>query len=136
MFLLHWPNWFDIQEVKGDAESWIDRFKDFEETTECPTFVQAQVCRAKHQAEHPQEPVFEDNVDDDAAEAEEQPDWVDVYAGQNQRYDEVEKDFDYDVGGEQYDWSSISINLPEDKDPKTCLADTTKQAARRTGTGT
>ena len=128
MLLLHWPNWFDIQEVKGDAESWTDRFKDFFGTSECPTSVKAQVCRAKHQAEHPQEPVFEDNLDDDAAEAEEQPDWVDVYAGQNQRYEGVEKDFDYDDGGEQYDWSSISINLPEGKDPKTWLADTTKQA--------
>ena len=43
----------------------------------------------------------------------------DVYAGQNQRYEDVEKDFDYDDGGEQCDWSSISINLPEGKDPKT-----------------
>ena len=24
MLLLHWPNLFDIQEEKGDAESWID----------------------------------------------------------------------------------------------------------------
>ena len=95
-------------------------------TSECPTFAKAQVCRARHQTEHPQEPVFEDNLDDDAAEAEEQPDWVDVFAGQNQRYEGVEKDFDYVDGGEQYDWSSISINLPEGKDPKTWLADTTK----------
>ena len=29
MFLLHWPSWFELQEVKRDAESWIDRFKDF-----------------------------------------------------------------------------------------------------------
>lgn len=92
MLLLHWPNWFEIQEVKGDAESWIDRFKDFLATNECPTFVKAQVSKAKHYAEHPQEPVFEDNVDDDAVEEEEQPDWVDVYAGQNQRYEGVEKD--------------------------------------------
>ena len=33
--LLHWPRWFDIQEVKGDAESWIDRFVDFLSTDEC-----------------------------------------------------------------------------------------------------
>lgn len=69
----------------------------------------------------------EDNVDDDAVE-EEQPDWVDVYAGRNQRYEGVEKDFDYDDGGEQYDWSSISISLPEGKDPKKWLEDTIKQA--------
>ena len=81
MLLLHWPNWCGIQEVKGDAES--DRFKEFVGTTKCPTFVKAQVCKVKHQAEYPQEPAFEDNVHDGAAEAEEQPDWVDVYAGQN-----------------------------------------------------
>ena len=33
--LLHWPSWFDIPEVKGDAESWIDRFVDFLSTDEC-----------------------------------------------------------------------------------------------------
>ena len=127
MLLLHWPNWFNIQEVKGDAESWIDRFKDFVVTDECPLFVKAQVSKAQRYAEHPQEPVFEDDVDDNADEAEEQPDWVDVYAGQNQRYEGVEKDFDYDDGGEQYDWSSTSINLPEGKDPKKWLEETIKQ---------
>ena len=127
MLLLHWPNWFDIQEVKGDAESWIDRFKDFLATDQCPLFLKAQVAKAQHYAEHPQEPVFEDDMADDAVEAEEQPDWIDVYAGQNQRYEGVEKDFDYDDGGEQYDWSSISIDLPEGKDPKTWLQERIKQ---------
>ena len=127
MLLLHWPNWFDIQEVKGDAESWIDRFKDFLATDQCPLFVKAQVAKAQRYAEHQQEPVFEDDMDDDAVEAEEQPDWIDVYAGQNQRYEGVEKDFDYDDGGEQYDWSSLSIDLPEGKDPKTWLQERIKQ---------
>ena len=36
--LLHWPSWFDIQEVKGDAESWIVRFVDFLSTDECNHF--------------------------------------------------------------------------------------------------
>ena len=74
----------------------------------------------------------EDNVDDDAVE-EEQPDWVDVYAGQNQRYEGVEKDFDYDDGGEQYDWSSISISLPEGKDPKKWKIPSSKLKNRRLG---
>ena len=47
MLLLHWPSWFDIQEVKGDAESWIDRFKDFFASDDCPTFVKAQVAKAQ-----------------------------------------------------------------------------------------
>lgn len=75
MLLLHWPIWFDIQEVKGDAESWIDRFTDFICSAECPTFIKAQ-----RYAEHPQEPAFEEDEDKDAAVGEEQPDWVDVYA--------------------------------------------------------
>ena len=109
MLLLHWPNWFDIQEVKGDAESWIDRFTDFICSGECPTFVKAQVTKAQHYAEHPQEPVFEEEEDEDAAVAEEQLDWVDVYAGQNQIFEGVERDLDYDDGGEEYDWSSTCI---------------------------
>ena len=121
MLLFPWPNWFDIQEVKGDAESWIDRFKDFLRTSECPKFVKAQVCKAQRYAEHPQEGVFEEDEDDDAVEAEEQPDWVDDYAGQNQRYEGVEKDFDYDDGGDEYDWNSTCIILPEGRDPKKWL---------------
>lgn len=27
MLLLHWPNWFNIEEVEVDAESWIDCFR-------------------------------------------------------------------------------------------------------------
>ena len=115
MLLLHWPNWFDIQDVKGDTDSWFDRFKEFVSTNECPMFVKAQIVKAQRHAEHPQEDVFEE-VEDEDVEAEQQPDWVDIYAGQNQRYEGVKKDFDYDDGGEGYDWSSISINLPEDKD--------------------
>ena len=118
MLLLHWPNWFNIQEVKGDAESWTDRFVGFLSTRECPTFVKAQVEKAQLLGGRPQEPVFEEEEDDDALEAEEQPDWVDVYAGQNQRYEGVERDFDYDDGGG---------NLPEGKDPKTWLQEAIKE---------
>ena len=127
MLLLHWPNWFDIQEVKGDAESWIDQFRDFVSTSDCPAFVKAQVSKAQRYADHPQEPVFEEDEGDDAVEAEEQLDWVDVYAGQNQRYEGIEKDFDYDDGGDDYDWSSPSIILPEGKDPKRWLQESIKE---------
>ena len=126
MLLLHWPSWFDIQEVKGDAESWIDRFKDFFASDDCPTFVKAQVAKARRFADHPQEPVFEEDEEDDAVEAEEQPDWVDVYAGQNQIYEGVERDFDYEDGGEDYDWSSTRIILPEGKDPTKWLQESIK----------
>ena len=127
MLLLHWPNWFDIQEVKGNAESWIDRFTDFICTAECPTFVKAQVSKAQHYAEHPQEPVFEEDEDEDAVVAEEQPDWVDVYAGQNQIFEGVERDLDYDDGGEEYDWSSTCIMVPEGEDPKMWLQERIKE---------
>ena len=48
--------------------------------------MKALVAKAQRYADHPQEPVFEEDEEDDAVEAEEQPDWVDVYAGQNQIY--------------------------------------------------
>ena len=126
MLLLHWPSWFHIQEVKGDADSWIDRFKDFFASDDCPTFVKAQVAKARRFADHPQEPVFEEDEEDDAVEAEEQPDWVDVYAGQNQMYDGVERDFDYNDDGEEYDWRSSRIILPEGKDPTKWLQESIK----------
>ena len=131
MLLLHWPDWFDIQEVKGDTESWIDRFTGFISSDEYPAFVKAQVAKAQRYAEHPQEQVFEDDTDYDAAEAEEQPDWVDVYAGQNQRYEGVEKDFDFDDGGEDYDWNSTCTVLPEGKDPKKWLDEMIKDDEER-----
>ena len=102
MLLLHWPNWFDIQEVQGDADSWIGRFKDFVLTNDCPKFVKAQVAKAQRYAEHPQEPIFEEDEDDDVVEAEEQPDWVDVYA-------------------------VPCMILPERKDPKKWLQETIKE---------
>ena len=126
MLLLHWPSWFDIQEVKGDAESWIDRFKDFFTSDVCPTFVKAQVAKAQRFADHPQEPVFEYDEEDDPVEVEEQPDWVDVYAGQNRMYECVERDFDYDDGEEDYDWSSTGIILPEGKYPTKWLQESIK----------
>ena len=131
MLLLHWPNWFNIQEVKEDAESWIERFTDFISSNECPAFVKAQVAKAQRYAEQSQEPVFVEDEDDDAVEAEQQPDWVDVYAAQNQRYEGVEKDLDYDDGGEDYDWNSTCIVLPGDKDPKKWLEEIIKEDEQR-----
>ena len=52
---------------------------------------------------------------------------MDVYAGQNQRYESVEKDFNYDDGGEDYDWSSTCIILPEGKEPKKWLQESIKE---------
>ena len=52
-------------------------------------------------------------MDDDAVEEQKQPNWVNGYAGQNQRYEGLEKDLDYNDGGEQYHWTSILINFPK-----------------------
>ena len=51
---------------------------------------------------------------------------MDVYAGQNQIYEGVERDFDYDDGGEDYDWSSTRIILPKGKDPTKWLQESIK----------
>jgi len=89
--------------------------------------VKAQVAKAQRYAEHPQEPIFEEEDDDDAVEAEDQPDWVNVYGGQNQIYEGIERDFNYDDGGEEYDWSSTCMILPERKDPKKWLQQSIKE---------
>ena len=112
--------------MKGDAESWIGRFKDFFESDDCPIFVKAQVAKTRRFAHHPQEPVFKEDEADDAVEAEEQLDWVDVYAGQNQIYEGLEKDFEYNDGGEDNDWSSTRIILPEGNDPSKWLQESIK----------
>ena len=51
-----------------------------------PTLLKTYVAKARRYADHPQEPVFDEDEGDNAVEAEEQPDWVDVYAGQKQIY--------------------------------------------------
>ena len=81
--------------------------------------MRAQVEKAQLLAGRPQEPVFHE--EDVPVEAEEQPDWVNVYAGQNQRYEGIEREFYDDDGGDDYDWTSTSINIPQGKDPKTWL---------------
>ena len=59
-----------------------------------------------------------------------------VYARQNQRYEGVEKDLDYDDGGEDYDWNSTCIVLPEGKDPTKWLEEIIKEdEERETQTG-
>lgn len=105
MPLLHWPRWFEIQEVKGDAVSWVDCFKDFVSTEGRPTFARAQLAKAQCYVDHLQENVFEEEEEkeDGAVEAEEQPDWTDVYAGKNQRSKGVKKELDCDDRGEDYD---------------------------------
>ena len=40
-----------------------------------------------------------------------------------QRHEGVEGDFDYDECGDDYDWTSTSINIPQGKDPKTWFQD-------------
>jgi len=47
----------------------------------------------------------------------------------------VESSMRLQYGGEQYDWSSISINLPEGNNPKTWLGDTNKQAKEQETVG-
>lgn len=128
MLLLHWPSWFTIQKVKREGDSWIDRFQTFLISNNCPVFVKAQVRKAQQLADHQPEERYEDGGDeDDACEAEEQPDWVDVYAGHNQRYEGVENDFQYDDGGDQYDWSSTSIEVPTTADTRKWLQNRIKE---------
>lgn len=52
---------------------------------------------------------------------------MDVYAGQNQIFEDVERDLDYDDGGEEYDWSNTCIMVPEGEDPKMRLQERIKE---------
>ena len=85
------PTEMDIIRVRGQGKD--DTHKDFRVRRH-------RVGGALRFADHPQEPVFEEDEEDYAVEAEQQPEWVDVYAGQNLRYEGVKKGFDYDDGGE------------------------------------
>ncbi|EDO35599.1 predicted protein, partial [Nematostella vectensis] len=120
MMLLHWPNWFRLDELKSADESWKDAFSRYVITDQCPMFVKALVVKASRQAEGAREPTYESDGEDEPADAEEQPDWVDIYAGPNQTYEGVEE-FQYDDGGENFDWSSSTIVIPETADPKVWL---------------
>ena len=46
---------------------------------------------------------------------------------QNQIYEGVEKDLDYDDHGEEYDWSSTCLMPPEGEDPKMWLQERSKE---------
>ena len=128
MLLLHWPNWFTIQEVKSDEESWIERFEPFVISDNCPGFVKAQVQKAQQLAlRQPEEEYGESDDEDEACEAQEQPDWVEVYAGHNHHYEGVENEFQYDDGGDQYDWSSTSLHIPAVEETKQWLEDCIKE---------
>ncbi|EDO33521.1 predicted protein [Nematostella vectensis] len=87
---------------------------------QCPMFVEAIVVNASRQAEGAREPTYESDGEDEPADAEEQPDWVDNYTGPNQTYESV-KEFQYDDGAEDFDWSSSTIVIPETADPKVWL---------------
>ena len=55
---------------------------------------------------------------------------MDVYAGQNQIFQGVERDLDYDDGGEDYHWSSTCVMVPEGEDPKMWLQERMKVLVR------
>lgn len=63
MLLLHWPSWFNIEEVQGEEESWIQHFKSFVVSDHYPTFVKAQVLKAEHIANHQPEEQHEEEQD-------------------------------------------------------------------------
>ena len=113
MMLLHCPSWFSIQEVKRDEESWNECFETFLASDDSPTFVKAQVIKAQQAANHQPDDQYEENEDEDESEAVEQPDWVGVYASPNHQLEGVESEFQYDDGGDQFDWNNTSIPLPD-----------------------
>lgn len=111
MLLLHWPNWFNLEDIKGEDESWVECFELFLESEECPNFVKAQVLKVQQAADNVRDNMYEEDENDEAVDDEDQPDWVDVYAGQNQCFEGVEREFEYDDGGEDFDWSNTLFEV-------------------------
>ncbi len=49
VLLMHYPNWRKISDIVGDSD-WLTKFNEFVETDICPTFIKAEIERAKQQA--------------------------------------------------------------------------------------
>ena len=76
MLLLHTPNWRQINEIKNDNITWVDKMKLFLDSDQCPNFVKADVEKSKrHMSDD-----IQDQDDDSYVSPEfgEGPEWMDL----------------------------------------------------------
>ena len=110
MLLLHSPNWRKICDLKTDSQTWVEKFTEFLESTNCPSFVKADVEKASRFNNGSKTVVQDDECEDDEVE---QPEWAELF---NPNIDFVhnENDFQYDDGGPEYDWSKSTYSYNKD----------------------
>ena len=112
MLLLHWKNWINLNQIRSEDETWNDRMLQFLETDACPNFLKADVQRAIRKANG--NDLEEESLDSDSDECDiERPDWMELIAPA-EMYDDIVDEFQYDDGGPEYDWSSTTLQYPDD----------------------
>ena len=98
--MLHFKNWRRIEDIKPLDHSWTDVFHQFLKSDECPSFVKADIQKAKMKVDHESDG-DEENLTDEM----EMPDWMEILQP-HEIYDDYCDDFKFD-DGEDYNWAGI-----------------------------
>ena len=109
MLVLHWPNWRHLSDLKPEHISWSEQMNIFLCTEQCPNFVKADIDRVKQKSESLD--VDEESEIEDASS--QQPEWVDLMKP-NTDFEVTDSDFQYNDGGENYNWNATAIPYPND----------------------
>ena len=90
MLLLRWPSWRKIADIVDvDPPNWLEKFQQFLDSDQCPSFVKAEVERTKK--DHPSD-FNGDEEDDDNCSNSQQPEWMELLQP-NTIYDDFVDDF-------------------------------------------
>ena len=108
MLMLHFPGWRNIEILKPQGQSWIDAFQLFTLSDSCPTFVTADIQRARKSINLNIPTCSDDDSDSDTEQG--RPEWMELIHPNSDLNDILTTDFDYDDGGPEYDWSHTSKN--------------------------
>ena len=113
MLLLHWPNWRKISDIVDvDPPNWLDKFLQFLASDQCPSFVKADVERAKNN--YPSATNGDEEEDHDNAINSQQPEWMELLQP-NTIYDDFVDDFQYWDGGPDFDWGQTAELYPTNR---------------------
>ncbi|XP_053391813.1 uncharacterized protein LOC128554571, partial [Mercenaria mercenaria] len=110
MLILHWPNWRHLSDIKNENTTWCEKMTHFLASNECPNFVKADIERVKQKNSLGE--IDEDQ--DDYIFSSQQPDWMDIVKP-NADFECPDSDFEFDDGGDSYNWSAESLQYPSDK---------------------
>ena len=110
---MHLPNWRKLSDIKDDNRTWTAHFTSFLASAYCPNFLKAEVDRVKshaNKAETVAVPLDEEESSDIASS---QPEWVELVKP-FVTFDDIQREFTFDDGGPDYDWSFTSLAYPYD----------------------